>query len=270
MATELHLASPFHLHGVGPAYTMKLAICGVETIGGLLECDLENLSEASTIPLGVLGRIRLKARSMVNNEIIRVMSFEPPSRDVLYLDIETTLRRRMVWLIGFMTGKRVVQLYADDFDEEREVLEEFVGILKQYADHVLVTWSSFDTRVLSERLRIHGLIGSSRLIWSMAHMDLRLELRRSFIFPTRGYGLKRIGSFLEYPFRNPDFDGLHVAREYERHLLTGVPLHRRFFEYNEDDVLAMPYILDWAVVEQATNDRIAIDERRRVNRFDNV
>jgi len=164
----------------------------------------------------------------------------------MYFDIETTLRSRIVWMIGYMTDGEMIQLYANDYDEEKRILSEFCAILKKHSEHVLVTWSSFDTRVLYERLRLHGLTGSSNLVYSMAHMDLRLDLRKSFIFPTRGYGLKRIGSYLKYPFRNPDLDGLHVALEYERRVLSGEPLHRRFFEYNEDDVMALPYILDWA------------------------
>lgn len=87
-------------------------------------------------------------------------------------------------------------------------------------------------------------------------MDLRLELRRSFVIPLVGYGLKKIGSFLGYPFRNPGLNGLIVAREYVKHIVDGVPLHRRFLEYNEDDVLALPYIMDWAIEEQAASDSL--------------
>jgi len=241
---DLRLASPFHLHGVGPAYTMRLAICGVETIGDVLEWgDLKQLSAISTIPLGVLRRIRLKAISLVNDEIIQIAPFIPPSRNKVYLDIETTLQSRIVWLIGFMIDGELTQLYADSYDEERQILSEFRILLRKYRDHALVTWSSFDTRVLCRRMRLHGLHPDP--VSSMAHIDLRLEVRRSFIFPTHGYGLKIIGSHLGYNFKNPGLDGYRVALRYEEHLYSGEPLGSDIFEYNGDDVMALPHIMDW-------------------------
>jgi hypothetical protein len=35
-----------------------------------------------------------------------------------------------------------------------------------------------------------------------------------------------------------------------------VPFKSRIFEYNEDDVLALPYIMDWAIEEQAASDSL--------------
>ena len=61
----LSLQSPFHLHGVGPSYTMKLAISGVETICELAALDnLEELSDESTIPVSILRKIQLRARAI--------------------------------------------------------------------------------------------------------------------------------------------------------------------------------------------------------------
>ena len=46
-STSIRLASPFYLHGVGPAYTWKLAFSGIQTIQELLDYhDLSELSEA--------------------------------------------------------------------------------------------------------------------------------------------------------------------------------------------------------------------------------
>ena len=99
----LSFQSPFHLNGVGPSYTMKLAISGVETIGELAALDnIEELAVESTIPMSILGKIQLRARALVNNEVIQIRPFRMSSQKLLFLDIETTLRDRMVWLIGFM------------------------------------------------------------------------------------------------------------------------------------------------------------------------
>ena len=90
---------------------------------------------------------------MVNNEIIQIRPFQMPSRKLLFLDIETTLRDRMVWLIGFMTGDGFTQLYADNREEEKDILTQFLHALSRNRGHIIVTWTRFDTRVLQSRMK---------------------------------------------------------------------------------------------------------------------
>ena len=150
--------SPFHINGVGHSYTMKLALCGIETIGELLGSgDLEELSQESTIPLSALENMRVRARALVENRAIQIRPFTLPRGDRLYLDIETTLRERIVWMIGFMADNRFQQLYADDYDDEKLILNVFSSLLEKHSDSVLVTWSDFDRKVLCERMRHHGV-----------------------------------------------------------------------------------------------------------------
>ena len=80
----------------------------------------------------------------------------------------------------------------------------------------------------------------------LGHVDLNLKIWRCFIFPTRGYGLKTIGSYLGYPFRNPRLDGLIVSSQYQSYIESGDALDSRVFDYNEDDVKALPFIEYWA------------------------
>jgi len=238
--------SPFHINGVGPSYTMKLAICGIETIGELLGFDnLEGLSQESTIPISALENMRVRARAMVENRAIQIRPFTLPKGDRLYLDIETTLQERIVWMIGFMADNRFQQLYADDYDDEKLILDVFSSLLEKHSDRVLVTWSDFDRRVLCERMR-HHRVYRGHLV-GMINLDLRRKVRDSFVFPTRGYGLKSIGSFLGYPFKNTDLNGLKAAIEYQKHVETLNQLDNRFFKYNEDDVRVLPFIEKWAL-----------------------
>ena len=81
----------------------------------------------------------------------------------------------------------------------------------------------------------------------MACLDLRHQLLKSYIFPTHGTGLKKVGAYLEYPFKNPWLNGLKVIMEYENHLLNGKTLGPQTFQYNEDDVRVLPHIINWAV-----------------------
>jgi len=244
-AMNLRLASPFHLHGVGPAYTWRLAMSGVETVGEIVDhrC-LDELAEGSRIPITILRKIQLKARSLVNNEVIQVEPFWMPQRKPIYLDIETVPKWDKVWLIGFMVDDEFIQLYAESYDEEERILEEFLDILQHRRDEFLVMWTGFDTRVLKKRMTIHGLDWES--MHSMEYVDLKYKVRRCFILPTRGYGLKRVGVLLGYPFKNPHLDGLTVAYNFQDHIERGNSLDRKVFEYNQDDVMALPYIEGWA------------------------
>lgn len=248
-AMNLRLASPFHLHGVGPAYTWKLALSGIQTIQELLDYhDLSELSESSSIPFKVLRMIRLKARSIVNDEIIQVAPFWMPRMEPIYLDIETVPKWDKVWLIGLLIEDMFIQLYARDYDDEVRILTEFNKIISQYRDRFLVTWTRFDTRVLRKRMEVHGLPLSYMNM--LGHVDLKLKMRRCFIFPTRGYGLKRVGKFLKYPFKNPHLDGLAVSCQYQDHIERGDKLNPEVFEYNEDDVSALQYLESWAIMHQ--------------------
>ena len=248
-AMNLRLASPFHLHGVGPAYTWKLALSGIQTIQELLDYhDLNELSQSSSIPFKVLSMIRLKARSIVNDEIIQIAPFWMPRNELIYLDIETVPKWDKVWLIGLLIDDAFIQLYARDYDDEGRILREFNEIISQHRDRFLVTWTGFDTRVLRKRMEVHGLPQSSMNL--LGHVDLKLKMRRCFIFPTRGYGLKRIGKFLRYPFENPHLDGLAVSSQYQDHIERGETLSPKVFEYNEDDVSALPFIESWAIMHQ--------------------
>jgi predicted RecB family nuclease len=249
-AMNLRLASPFHLHGVGPAYTWKLALSGIQTIQELLDYhDLNKLSESSSIPFKVLRMIRLKARSIVNDEIIQIAPFWMPRKEPIYLDIETVPKWDKVWLIGLLIDDDFIQLYATDYDEEGSILSKFNEMISQYRDRFLVIWTGFDTRILRKRMEVHGLPLFYMNV--LGHVDLKLKMRRCFIFPTRGYGLKRVGKFLRYPFKNPHLDGLAVSSQYQGHIERDEDLSPEVFEYNEDDVSALPYIESWAIMHQS-------------------
>ena len=244
-AMNLCLASPFHLHGVGPAYTWRLAMSNIQTIQELLDYnDQDELSETTGIPASILHLIRLKARSMVNDEVIQLEPFRMPKRKPIYLDIETVPKWNKVWLIGLLIEDEFIQLYASDYDDEKRILSEFNQIIRNHGERCLVTWTGFDTRVLRNRMKLHGLPVS--ILNTLVHMDLKLKIRRCFIFPTRGYGLKRLGTYLGYSFVNPHLDGLAVSSKYQDHIEMGNSLDPSVFEYNEDDVRVLPFIANWA------------------------
>ena len=237
--------SPFHLHGVGPSYTWKLAMSGVDSIQEILDHrNLEKLSEETSIPYKTLRMIRLKAKSIVNDNIIQIAPFWMPEKEPIYLDIETVPKWSKVWLIGLLIDEKFIQLYAEDYEKEEGILSEFNDIISQYKNRFFVTWTGYDTRVLRKRILFHSL--SASYLDALGLVDLKLKLRRCFIFPTRGYGLKSVGKYLRYPFKNPHLNGLDVSNQYQSHIEKGIPLSSKVYEYNEDDVSSLPFLEGWA------------------------
>ena len=55
---------------------------------------------------------------MLEQEIMQIAPFEIFPHNVIYLDIETDLTCDKVWLIGLLVHDEVVQLYADNWNEE--------------------------------------------------------------------------------------------------------------------------------------------------------
>jgi predicted RecB family nuclease len=83
-----------------------------------------------------------------------------------------------------------------------------------------------------------------RSFLSHVHVDVCQQVKECFIFPNQSYALKDLASFLGYKFKYPELCGLLVALEYHRHIQDKTPLDPRLFEYNEDDVKALPFIIE--------------------------
>jgi predicted RecB family nuclease len=240
----LRSQSTYHIHGVGPSSTWKLAMCDIQTVGELADhADLPQLSKESSISRRRLKKLQLRARSIVNRETIQTAPFQPPGNPIYY-DIETDLGCGRVWLIALLTHGEITQLYADCWDQEKEILERFMTAINDLPDHTLVSYSGtrFDSRVLTNAMKRNKL--PHEPFKAKPEIDLCTQLRRSFIFPTRGYSLKELGAYLGYPFKNPGLDGRAVAEQYHRHVEEDIELDPRVLEYNRDDVKVLEHICD--------------------------
>jgi predicted RecB family nuclease len=236
--------STYHIHGVGPSLTWKLAMCNIQTIGELANhTNLLKISKESSISQRLLKKLQLRARSIVNREMIQTTPFQLPG-DPIYYDIETDLKCGRVWLIALLTNGVLTQFFADSWDQENEILKQFMATINNLPNHTLVSYSGtrFDSRVLTNAMKRNRL--PHETFKAKPERDLCIQLRRSFIFPTRGYGLKELGAYLGYTFKNPSLDGRAVAEHYYRHVEEGIELDPRVLEYNRDDVKALEHISD--------------------------
>lgn len=148
-----------------------------------------------------------------------------------------------VWLIGLQINGQFIQFYADNWEQERDILKKFAEILRNNPNYTLVSFSGtdFDYRVILKAMQRHGI--NVDLLLSHLHIDICFLLRRCFIFPNQSFALKDLGSFLGYPFKYPDLDGFDVALRYHRHIEYGEPLDPKILKYNEDDVRVIPFLI---------------------------
>jgi len=243
----LDMDSPMRIHGIGPFYCETLDKCGINTIGHLAEVEnISALSHSSGISERLLMKFQLKAKSMINDAIYQISPFILPMDNLIFFDIETDTACDRVWLIGILIDGRFIQLYADNWEQERDILEEFIEILKKHPNRTLVSFSgtNFDHRIPLNALRRHSL--DADFFESYPHVDLSTLLKRCFIFPNQSFALKELSTYLEYPFKHPDMNGLAVAISYHSHVEDGKPLGTKIFEYNEDDVRAIPHLIEKA------------------------
>jgi len=242
------LDSPRRLRYVGPARCEKLAKCGITSISQL--ANIENIPQASK-QLGIakkqLIKLRAKSKSLLFDEIYQIQPFVPVEKKPIFFDIETDIYRNKVWLIGFLIDDVFFQLFANNWEQEKEILSKFVKVLKEHPDNILISYSTknFDFVTIRQALERNEL--DVDFFKKYPHVDLGTYLGRTFIFPNQTFALKELGAYLGYNFKHEGLDGLQVALNYMAHVNDGEELDPRIFEYNEDDVRAIPYLLKKAL-----------------------
>ncbi len=232
-----------NLHSIGVSRGAQLLRAGITTVDQLAVLfDLETVSLKSGFSVNFLKKLQLRALSAIHNKIYQIGDLTPPNNPIFF-DIETDISCERVWLIGALRNGKFARFYADDWEQEKDVLTSFLQFLLENREARLVSYSggSFDKRVLRNALNRTAL--DSSFFSAVDHVDLCQEIRRNFIFPNQSYALKELGLTLGYPFKHPDLDGFSVALSYHRHVEDGEPLDKRVIEYNEDDVRILPFLI---------------------------
>lgn len=236
--------SLMQIHGIGPVHAERLARSGVKDIAQLSKTiNLAKVALKSRISLSFLKLLQLKARAILENRVYQIAPFNLLHDKAIFFDIETDIACKRVWLIGLQIDGKLIQLYANTWEQEKKILEEFVGILKRNPDYNLISYSTtnFDHRVILKAIERHEL--DKTPLTSRCHSDLGILIRRCFIFPRKSYALKDLGAWFEYKFKYPEMDGLFVALSYHRHIEENTPLDPKILEYNQDDVRVLPHMI---------------------------
>ena len=217
------------IYGVGPATVKKMRNANIHNIDELLSQN------------NFLNH-KLQAEAMVKEKIIKIGEMEDLPYDVVYVDTETNLGGGLVWLIGYLHKGEFQQLYADKESEEKNIIKEFLDFLKSLNNPIFVEYSAtnFDYRNILDAAEKHKL--DSVFFSRVQQIDLFWPLKNAYLFPTLSRQLKEIAHHLGYPSKT-ELDGPTVAIGYQEHLMTGEPIPKEYFVYNEDDVRMLPFIV---------------------------
>lgn len=221
---------------------------GLNCLQDVLNADSDLLKQLPGVYTWHVNRWKLQAQILINDDIA-ILEKPQNHSDFVYYDIETDIRQNIVWLIGVYDPihDSFRQFFAKNKSDEKKILEEFSDYMRDVSCTKLCSYSAsnFDRRVLKNRLIAQSIDSSP--FDSTEETDFGLFVQKHFLARVPNYKLRTIGDFFDYPWSHKhDIDGLYVALSYEKYQRDNAFEidWNRLLEYNRDDVLAIPFIIN--------------------------
>ena len=167
----------------------------------------------------------------------------------VYLDVEGLPDRDFYYLIGIRvtTAQGVVQhsLWADTANEEKQIWADFLDILSEIENPVLVHYGSFETTFLKRMSDRHGapleVSAVARAIKSS--INLLFIVFAQVYFPAFSNGLKEIARYLGFAWSDPTASGLQtIAWRHKWETSTAPLLKTAIVTYNAQDCEALELV----------------------------
>jgi predicted RecB family nuclease len=233
------------INGIGGNTYLKFHAAGIKTVEDFANAGVSKISK-------VLGwteksglSFYLRGLAVYQNRVIRIKEPKNISQSPIYLDIETDIFQRTVWMIGIYITKtnEFIQLIADKPKGEPQIIKQCLEILSDHPNEPLISYSGsrFDERTLRKRFEEEKL-KHNHLIFD----DILLDIKSSLAFPIKAYTLGDLGEFYGYNFKYPNMDGQQVAILYSQYAndLKEFKGYEKICDYNEDDVKSMASVVE--------------------------
>ena len=233
------------INGIGGNTYLKFHSAGIKTVEDFANAGVSKISnvlgwtEKSGLPF------YLRGLAVYHNRVIKIKAPKNISQSPIYLDIETDLFQRTVWMIGIYITKtnEFIQLVADKPKDEPKIIKQCLEILSDHPNEPVISYSGsrFDERVLRKRFDEEKL-KHNHLIFD----DILLDIKASLAFPIKAYTLVDLGEYYGYNFMNPNMDGQQVAILYSKYAndLKKFRGYEKLCAYNEDDVKSMAAVVE--------------------------
>lgn len=246
------------LNGIGYEKVEILKRIGIKNFDDLLSFDTSQKLERVGVSTQYINKLKLYALSQIENKIYKLRPVPIPNSEIVHFDIETDLslsyHTKKVWSVAVYHNNKVKRFYADTWKHENKILKDFLKFIKDLENPSLFSYSGvgFDKNILASAFKRHDL--DADYFINCNHFDLCTLLRQNYVMPVKSYGLKEVGKFLGYKFKNDHFDGLYVAMKYIQCQRTGEKLPKDIFHYIDDDVKAMDFIIKQIQTRQDIKD----------------
>ena len=167
----------------------------------------------------------------------------------VFLDVEGLPDRDCYYLIGIRvtTAQGIVQhsLWADTLNEEKQIWADFLGILSEIENPVLVHYGSFETTFLKRMSDRHAApqegCAVARAIKSS--INLLSIVFAQIYFPVFSNGLKEIARYLGFAWSDPIASGLQtIAWRHEWETNKTPLLKAAIVSYNAQDCEALELV----------------------------
>ena len=248
------------IFGIGPVRYQKFKEAGIMSLDKLFGVSIEELCNCLSCNANFANKIMIRAKAVFENKVIPLERMISIDDDVAFLDIETDLVQKLVWLIGiyFKKTDKLVQLVAHNPSQEKSILKKFLDNMKDFRGKIYTfSGTKFDERVIKNRLDHHKMDYSNL----PEFIDLAIHIQRSYVLPLKSYSLKSIASRFGYNYLHPDLSGMTVALMYLSNYqkTKDKKLMKKLLEYNEDDIRSLPWIMDkLSLITQETQIEISL------------
>jgi predicted RecB family nuclease len=163
----------------------------------------------------------------------------------VYLDVEGLPDRDFYYLVGLRVGQgdSTVQysLWADRMEDEGKIWHEFISILIQIEDPVLIHYGSYETAFLKRMVGRYGKLPAQSKVAEAVRKSLNLlsVIFAQVYFPTHSNRLKEVGNFLGAKWAGPVTSGAQsTAYRLEWEQTTAPELKTALIAYNGEDCAA--------------------------------
>ncbi|MGD0662575.1 MAG: IS66 family transposase [Syntrophorhabdales bacterium] len=197
----------------------------------------------------------LKALSIREQKIHIVGSPEPKIGGTpVYLDVEWLPQRDLYYLIGarIKTAQGIIQhsLWADGAADEEKIWTDFLRVLSDIENPVLIHYGSFETTFIKRMCDRYGRppedSSTSKAIEST--VNLLSVIFAQIYFPTPSNGLKEIAGYLGFTWSDPAASGLRtIAWRHEWEDAKSSFIKAAILTYNAEDCEALELVTNKVV-----------------------
>lgn len=172
----------------------------------------------------------------------------PAAATKVYLDVEGIPDTGLFYLIGIVVvkGKEQTrhQFWADTQADEQVMWQDFLAIISEFDDYVLVHFGRYEKDFVHEMIERYGGAVEAELLPRM--FDVHAAIRTNVYFPVFGNGLKDIASSLGFRWQGPiqaGIDSIVWRYKWEERKITAKK--NDLLQYNHEDCQALMLVLDY-------------------------